>query len=166
MSLEEPTSRRSTGSPVRLLSKLDSRCRETSPLESQAEHEKTAEHPPDLTQTALRCFCRRQGLPRLSGRWHSHPSCAPHGARHSDGEAGRLSRRRNEQGYRPGCLYAADARGRAPGRLGCRLGAQRPRAIRGTPARAHLGAGLRLAAGPERGCGCPARPCPSRGHAE
>ena len=28
------------------------------PLESQAEHEKTAEHPPGLTQTALRCFCR------------------------------------------------------------------------------------------------------------
>jgi len=122
MSLEEPTLRRSMGSPVRLLSKLDSRCRETSPLESQAEHEKTAEHPPDLTQTALRCFCRRQGLPRLSGRWHSHPSCAPHGARHSDGEAGRLSRRRNEQGYRPGCLYAADARGRAPGTAGLQAG--------------------------------------------
>ena len=33
-SLEEPTSRMSMGSPARLLSKLDSRCRETSPLES------------------------------------------------------------------------------------------------------------------------------------
>jgi len=41
-------------------------------------------------------------------------------------------------GTRPGCLDAAEARGRTPGQPGCQPGAQRPRAIeRRTPARAH-----------------------------
>jgi hypothetical protein len=78
--------------------------------------------------------CPRQGLPGLSRRWHPRPSCAPHGARHSDGEAGSGSRRRGEQERRPGCLDAAEARGRTPGRPGCRPGAQGPRAIGGTDA--------------------------------
>jgi hypothetical protein len=112
--------------------------------------------------------CRRQGLPGLSRRWHPRPSCALHGARHSDGEAGSGLRRRGEQERRPGCLDAAGARGRTPGRPGGRPSAQRPRAIRGTdssPGSSSVpGSGWRP--GPERGCGCPARPCPVCRHAE
>jgi hypothetical protein len=54
MSLEDPTSRLSMGSPARLLTQLDSCCREQTP-ESYAEQQKAAEHPPDLTHTCAFC---------------------------------------------------------------------------------------------------------------
>lgn len=76
------------------------------------------------------------------------------GARYSDGESGRGSRRRGEQEPRPGCLDAVEARERTPGRPGCQSGAQGLRAIGGrAPARAHSsvrGSGWRPV--PERGC--------------
>jgi hypothetical protein len=67
------------------------------------------------------------GSSGLSRRWHPHPSCTLHGPVSLDGEAGRGSRRRGERELRPGCLDAAEARGRVPGRPGAR----RPRAIGG-----------------------------------
>ena len=102
--------------------------------------------------------CRRQGLPGLSRRWHPRPSCAPHGSVILDGEAGRGSRRRGEREPRPGCLDAAEARGRAPGRPDCRPCARRPRAIGGDGRQPGLiqRPGLRLAAGP-RNVGAAAR---------
>src|ERR1700730_15299699 len=68
------------------------------------------------------------GSSRIVAALASSSVGTPHGPVILDGEAGRGSRRRGERELRPGCLDAAEARGRPLGRPGAR----RPRAIGGT----------------------------------
>jgi hypothetical protein len=97
--------------------------------------------------------CRGQSLPGLPWRWHPRPWCMPHCQRPSGnhtgpvdpgGEADRGSQRRGEWEPRPGHPDAAGARGRTPGRPGCRPAAWRPGrsgAEGRTPARDHPAGG-------------------------
>ena len=93
----------------------------------------------------------------MSRRWHPRPSCAPHRARHSDGEAGsgsrrRVSRRVGRDALMPPRLEDGLRDGRAVGRVP----GDRGRSGARTPARAHPASGLRLAARP-RNVGAAAR---------